>query len=140
MNPERSVSPDPLEIVRQFNDCINRQDLDGLAALMTDDHALIDSSAEVHAGKTLMLESWKEFFKSYPDYKNHFKYYEVRGEQVHILGFSSCSFDPLDGPAIWTARVRGNQVSEWRVYLDIPENRQTLDLPLDPGSPVDQIP
>lgn len=118
-------------IVMAFNEMINEQDLEGLASMMTEDHTFIDSSDEVHAGKELMVAGWREFFENYPDYRNHFNYYETRGERVFILGHSTCSHAPLDGPAIWTARVAGHRVAEWRVYLDSEQNRQALHLPLD---------
>jgi ketosteroid isomerase-like protein len=99
--------------------------------MMTEDHTFIDSSDEVHAGKEMMVTGWKDFFESYPDYKNHFEYLETRGNEVFILGYSTCSYEPLDGPAIWTARVEGGLVAEWRVYLDTDENRRLLELPLE---------
>lgn len=111
---------------------INDQDLEGLTALMTEDHTFIDSSGEVQAGKDQMAAGWKEFFGRYPDYRNHFQYLINRGDWVYILGRSSCTHQSLDGPAIWTARIDGGQVAEWRVYLDTESNRLKLDLPLDP--------
>lgn len=138
MNFGKPRSPEPLEIVQDFNDCINRGDLDGLADLMTEDHTFIDSSGEVHAGKHSMVAGWEEFFLSYPDYRNHFRYWETRDDQVLIMGYSTCSSDALDGPALWTARVRESRVSEWRVYLDTAENRQALGLPADQGPEEDR--
>ena len=35
------------------------------------------------------------------------------------------SFDPLDGPALWSAKLRDGLIAEWRVYLDSPENRDS---------------
>jgi ketosteroid isomerase-like protein len=121
----------PQEIVLAFNERINNRDLAGLATMMTEDHTFIDSSDEVHAGKERMVAGWKDFFESYPDYQNHFTYLETRGDRVFVLGHSTCSYPPLHGPAIWTARVVGAQIAEWRVYLDTEANRQMLELPLD---------
>jgi hypothetical protein len=46
-----------------------------------------------------------------------------------MLGRSHCQEEPiLDGPAIWTAHIRDNLVTEWRVYDDTPENRRSLGL------------
>lgn len=123
--------PSPQEIVLAFNEMINSRNLEGLASMMTDDHTFIDSSDEVQAGKKYMVAGWKDFFESYPDYRNHFSFIDTREDQVYILGYSTCSYEPLDGPAIWTARVEGGQVAEWRVYLDTDENRRDLELPLD---------
>jgi ketosteroid isomerase-like protein len=56
----------------RFNERINRQDLEGLAELMTDDYTFIDSGGNVTKGKNVMKEGWREFFKKYPDYRNKF--------------------------------------------------------------------
>jgi ketosteroid isomerase-like protein len=100
----------------RFNERINRQDLEGLAELMTDDHTFIDSGGNVTKGKNVMKEGWREFFKKYPDYRNKFTSVTVQDNVVVMVGYSTCSFKPLDGPSIWTARIRGRRVSEWRVF------------------------
>lgn len=121
--------PDPKLVVLQFNECINRQDLVGLGSLMTADHVFIDSSDEVCIGKELMLASWADFFRQYPDYQNHFTLLQSSDNQVAVIGHSTCVYEPLNGPALWAARVEDDLVSGWRVYLDTPVNRQKLDLP-----------
>ena len=111
-----------------FNECINNRDLDGLAALMTGDHSFIDSaSASVH-GKERVVEAWRGFFALFPDYRNIFERVESCDQLVAIMGRSTCSEQQLDGPALWTAKIRGDQVAEWRVYKDTPENRTALRL------------
>jgi ketosteroid isomerase-like protein len=106
----------------RFNEGINQQDLEGLAELMTDDHTLIviaNNKGEATKGKNLVKEGWREFFKKYPDYRNIFTSVTVQGNVVVMVGYSTCSFKPLDGPNIWTAKIRGGRVSEWRVcWLD----------------------
>jgi ketosteroid isomerase-like protein len=126
-----SNQTNPQEIVLSFNERINNQDLRGLAAMMTENHTFIDSSDEVYAGKKSMVAGWKDFFDSYPDYRNHFTYLETRGDRVYVLGHSTCSYQPLHGPAIWTAQVVGNRIAEWRVYLDNEDNRILLGLPIE---------
>ena len=42
---------EPISIIEKFNQCINQQELEGLAALMTPDHIFIDSSDDVHEGE-----------------------------------------------------------------------------------------
>lgn len=114
--------------VKRFNDYINDQDIEGLTALLSKGHEFIDSSDEIHRGKEFITKGWKDFFKQYPDYQNHFTHIETRCNLVLILGYSTCSYDPLDGPAIWTAKVENDLVVEWRVYLDTPENRVKLKI------------
>jgi uncharacterized protein (TIGR02246 family) len=110
---------DNKRIVVQFNQAINTQDLDGLVALMTEDHAFIDSSGASEQGREAMRSAWKGFFGAYPDYRNVFEQIETKGDSVVIRGHSICSNEPaLDGPAIWAATLRGGLISEWRVYAE----------------------
>lgn len=121
---------DPKLTVLEFNRCINQRDIKGLSELMAEDYTFIDSSDDVHTGKENMVAGWKNFFDTYPDYRNHFELLETRGNGIYILGYSRCEYDPLDGPAIWTAHVENDLVVEWRVYLDTDLNRRKLGLPL----------
>ena len=100
----------------RFNEKINQQDLEGLAELMTDDHTFIDNSGDITRGKDAMKKGWKEFFETYPDYRNIFTTVTVQNNVVVMVGYSICSYKPLDGPSIWTAKIRDGRVSEWRVY------------------------
>ena len=62
----------PILIVNDFNDCINNQDIEGMAALMHENHVFIDRDGSSHGPKTHMVKGWKEFFKLFPDYRNTF--------------------------------------------------------------------
>jgi len=103
-------------IALKFNEKINQRDLEGLAGLMTGDHTFIDNSGEITKGKDVMKEGWKEFFEKYPDYQNIFTCVTTQNNVVIMVGYSTCSYKPLDGPNIWTAKVLDGRVSEWRVY------------------------
>jgi len=119
------------EVATKFNDCINNQDIDGLANFMTENHTLIvhtSSEKRTDSGKEKCIEAWKEFFKSFPDYKNVFENVIVRDNLVIITGHSVCSFEPLDGPAIWVAKIEDGKIKEWMVYDDSPENRKKLSI------------
>ena len=100
----------------RFNERINQRDFEGLAELMTDDHTFIDNSGGVTKGKLAMKEGWRNFFEKYPDYQNIFTCVTTQDNVVVIVGHSTCSYKPLEGPNIWTAKMRGGLVSEWRVY------------------------
>ena len=72
---------DPKLTALLFNECINSQDIEGLADLMTDDHSLICYDNPDSNNKKLSLKGWSTFFKDFPDYKNHF----TRTNQEKIL-------------------------------------------------------
>ncbi|WP_228386541.1 nuclear transport factor 2 family protein [Ornithinicoccus halotolerans] len=120
---------DPWHVVQQFNDCITAGDADGLAQLMTADHAFIDSAGTAWRGRQACAQTWSGFFAAFPGYRNVFTMAETRSESVVVRGYSVCSAEPaLDGPAIWTAVVRGGKVAEWHVHEDTAEVRARLGL------------
>ena len=118
----------PAEIATHFNEAINAQDIDMLGVLMTGDHRFVDSGNNVTQGRKAVLDAWRGFFSSFPDYRNDFETLQTRDELVIISGRSRCSDERLDGPALWTARVKRARVAEWRVYEDTAEQRSKLGL------------
>jgi ketosteroid isomerase-like protein len=117
---------EPRAVAVEFNAAINARDLDGLARLMTDDHQFVDTEEHTVLGKDACLESWRGFFDQFPDYRNVFTTLIPRDNVVLVIGYSTCSFEPLDGPALWRAIVRDEKVAEWRVYADSEVTRQAL--------------
>jgi ketosteroid isomerase-like protein len=113
----------------RFNDSINRQDIDGLASLMSDDHTFIDTEGNAVAGKAGCVDAWRGFFGSFPDYRNIFTSLTAHGNAVTVVGHSTCSEPSLAGPALWTATIREGKVTQWRVYPDTPEIRERLSSP-----------
>lgn len=124
----RMHAPDPKLIALLFNASINARDLEGLLARMTDDHRFVDTENHVVEGRAAVERAWRGFFEAFPDYHNHFETLTSRGERVFILGRSTCSFAGLEGPAVWTAVIRGERVAEWRVYPDDAASRRALGL------------
>lgn len=119
---------DPITLVTAFNEAINRQDVDMLAALMADDHTFIGSEGERVVGKKAALEAWQTLFVQFPDYQNHFLRMYSDGQRVSVAGHSSCSNVVLTGPALWSVITTDDKLSEWRVYKDTPKNRELLGL------------
>jgi ketosteroid isomerase-like protein len=119
---------DPAATVVAFNTCINARDIDGLAARMADDYTFVDSAGAVEPGRSAGIDAWRGFFAQFPDYRNVFETVEVRDGTVIVIGRSVCSLEALDGPAIWTVRVRDGLVAEWRVDDDTPEVRTALGM------------
>ena len=116
------------DVANRFNGCINRGDLDGLAELMTDDHAFTDTLGATVAGKAACVDAWRGFFQHFPDYHNTFTKLTSRGDVAVAVGYSTCATAALHGPAIWAATIRDGRVAHWRVCLDTPEVRRELDL------------
>jgi hypothetical protein len=108
---------DVMMVALGFNEKINQRNLVGLVKLMTTDHTFIDNSGDVYKD---MKEGWREFFENNPDYRNIFTSVTVKDNVVVMVGYSTCSNERrLNGPSIWTAKIRGGRVSEWRVtWLD----------------------
>lgn len=118
--------PDASILVSSFNDCINAQDIEGLSRWMTDDHVFIDKAGSAVSGKSACLRAWRSFFAAFPDYRNTFDRMQASGDAVIIAGSSSCSDPRLAGRALWTARIHGMRISEWRVFEDTRGNRERL--------------
>jgi len=56
------------ETVLSFIDRINSRDIEGLGALMSDDHTFIDAHGnEVH-GKEKLIAGWRGYFEWFADY------------------------------------------------------------------------
>lgn len=112
-----------------FNDRVTAHDVVGLAALMTDDHAFVDSEGTAIEGKAECVEAWRVFFAEFPDYQNVFASARTDGEVVTVVGHSECSEPALAGPAIWTVVVRDGLVARWQVSVDSPETPAALGRP-----------
>jgi hypothetical protein len=119
---------DPKLIALLFNECINRRDLQGLSALMTEDHAFVDRDGSVHGPKQVMVEGWENFFKQFPEYRNIFNRIDSIENKVIILGHAYWSDKNPYDPVIWEATIVTDLVQEWRIYDDAPENRKRLNL------------
>ena len=58
----------------------------GLAKLMTDDHAFIDTGDNILRGKEKVLEAWKGFLDSFPDYRNMLDSVTFKDDTVTLKG------------------------------------------------------
>lgn len=96
---------------------------------MTDDHSFVDAEANTVSGKQACVEAWRGFFVMFPDYRNVFTSLTAQDDVVTIVGYSECTEQALAGPALWTAVIRGELVTEWRVHTDTPDTRIRLGVP-----------
>jgi uncharacterized protein (TIGR02246 family) len=127
---------DSAEVVaRAFVDAINRQDVEGLAGLMTPGHRFVDSLGGVTEGREKMRAGWVGYFKMVPDYSIVVEETYVAGPIVVMLGMAGGTYT-TDGelkaenrwetPAAWKAVVEGGLVAEWRVYADNEPMRELM--------------
>jgi ketosteroid isomerase-like protein len=119
---------DPKLTALLFNECVNTRDLEGLAALMTDDHAFVDRDDGRHAGKDHMTTGWKSFFGEFPDYRNTFSRIQSVNDLVVVRGYAEWTAGGERDHVIWTATIRDDLVAEWRVLEDTEANRRLLGL------------
>lgn len=111
-----------------FNECINNHDIEGLVGLMAENYTLICNGQVDARNKKTGRWAWSSFFKDFPDYKNNFVRVQTIEDFVAIAGYSTCSNDNLNGPALWSAQVVDDLVTEWQVYEDNEDNRKGLGL------------
>lgn len=120
--------------VVSFIDCINRRDLDGLLALMTDDHVLQVLDEAPVTGRDVLADAWNGYFTAYPDYLIYPQRIAHTGELVAVLGVTTGSHldlpdeEEMKLPVIWTARVDRGRLRSWSIVADTPETRQELGL------------
>jgi uncharacterized protein (TIGR02246 family) len=114
-------------VAQAFVRAINRQDVDALAELMTEDHRFTDALANVVEGREKMRAAWAAYFRMVPDYTIAVEETYSDGTVVVMLGVVRGTYTP-DGqlkpenrwktPAALRAVIEDSKVSEWRVYAD----------------------
>jgi uncharacterized protein (TIGR02246 family) len=123
--------PSPEKIVIKFVDRINAHDVDGLAAMMTEDHMFVDSDGDVAQGRDVMRKGWVDYFTNYPEYKIHISKICKSGKAVAILGATSGSHVAPEIEAqetvIWLAKIENGLVAQWCIYTDIDQIKKQQD-------------
>ena len=119
---------DSAETVAQaFIRAINRQDVNAIAELMTEQHRFIDSLGKLFEGRETLRRGWTKYFEMVPDYTVAIEETLCDGSIVVMLGVAEGTFAP-DGnlkpenrwttPTAFRAFIEGEKVAEWRVYCD----------------------
>lgn len=112
-----------LQTVKQFIAAINRQDVEGIYALMHDDHVFVDSQGNKLSGKDTMKEGWQGYFSWFPDYNITITDIFDKGDTFVAIGFAGASYKGNAEatwriPAAWKAVIKNNKISHWQVYAD----------------------
>lgn len=114
-------------VVAAFIDCINRQDLDGLAALMTEDHRLHCGGQQPVCGRDASLAAWTTYFGTFPDYVVYRRQVSALGADVTVVGTTTGSHrrlppeEEMRHTVTWIAHVIDGAVSRWQVGDDLAE-------------------
>ena len=116
-----------VSVAQAFVRAINRQDVAGLADLMTPGHRFTDSLGNILEGREQMRAAWAAYFRSVPDYSLAIEEFYVSGPAVVMLGLAQGTYSS-DGtlqeenrwrtPAALRARVEDGLIAEWQVYAD----------------------
>ena len=111
------------QTILAFIDRINTHDVEGLAALMSDDHTFIDAHGRQVTGREKMIAGWRGYFEWFPDY-----YIEVSdvfedGDKLALFGFAGGSYQNKQTeswrlPAAWKTIVADGRVTLWQVFAD----------------------
>ena len=117
----------PAETALAFIACINAHDVDGLIALMSEDHQFVDSLGHSFHGREGMRTAWEGYFAWFPDYQITVEDLLELDNLILITGQTRGTF-AVDGkllpenfweaPAAWKAVVKESQLTHWQVYAD----------------------
>jgi hypothetical protein len=130
----------PVAAVIGFIDCVNRGDIDGLTALMTDDHQLLIPGAPPVVGRDANRSAWRDYVALCPTYVIYPHQITEPEGLVAVLGHTTGSHLglPDDEEAretlIWVAEVRDGLLKSWRLLDDTPDNRRTYGFAMREGS------
>ena len=110
------------EVALAFVDRINRHDVGGLFALMSEEHRFVDGLGQEIHGRGKMEQGWAGYFAWFPDYSIEVENIASKGNVVALFGTARGTYSANGAkwkiPAAWKAVVRKGRVAEWRVYAD----------------------
>jgi ketosteroid isomerase-like protein len=104
----------------RFVAAINEHDVDALTSLMTQDHLFVDAMGNRLEGTQSMQAGWRNYFAMCPDYWIQIRHRLSERDTVLATGEAGGTIDGFQWrtPAAWEAVIRGQFVSEWRVFAD----------------------
>jgi ketosteroid isomerase-like protein len=124
---ECTMENSAVAVALEFINRINRHDVGGLAALMSEDHCFVDALGQVVDGRERMEKGWLSYFGWFPDYLIMVDEVLSNRNVVALFGTAEGTF-LVNGkllaenhwkiPAAWKAVMRGELVREWSVYAD----------------------
>jgi uncharacterized protein (TIGR02246 family) len=122
-----SIGSSAESVAQAFVRAINRQDVEGMAALMAPAHRFVDSLGKVIEGRDKMREGWTAYFRMVPDYCVAVEEFYPGDPVVVMIGVAQGTYT-RDGklnpenrwqtPVAIRALVEDGLITEWRVYAD----------------------
>ena len=123
------------EIVSAFIDRINAHDVDGMCALMDEDHTFIDGLGHSVKGPEAMRQAWESYFAMMPDYWIKVDRVFEDGGVLAVFGTAGGTvakdgrLDPANRweiPAAWLAVVGPTGIVRWQVFADTGPVREIM--------------
>jgi ketosteroid isomerase-like protein len=114
-------------VAQAFIRAINRQDVDAIVGLMTEQHRFIDSLGKISEGRGTMRQGWTRYFQMVPDYTVAVEETMCDGPVVVMLGVAGGTYaaqgqpkpeNHWTTPTVFRAFIEDGKVGEWRVYCD----------------------
>jgi ketosteroid isomerase-like protein len=123
-----------IDVVREFIGRINQHDVDGLTAVLTEDHRFIDSLGSVFVGRETLRAGWSDYFRLVSEYRITVDDFADAGSSLLLAGSVEGRSGGVDWkvPAAWRAVVRDGRIAEWQVYVDNEPLRASLRFPDPP--------
>ncbi len=127
----------PVDTVLAFLEQINARNVDGLCALMTEDHVFLDGLGNRMQGREVMRNGWAGYFRMFPDYRVSHTDIFSEGDVVAAFGSAEGTLAvkeelPKENhwsvPAAWRAVVRDGLIAEWQVYADNQKARKIMGM------------
>ena len=128
------IAASPIAVVISFIDCINRGDIEGLAALMSEDHALRVFDEPAEEGRERCVEGWRGYAAAFPRYLVLPARISPLGTTVAVLGSTTGSHlglpdeEESQQTLIWLGEVEGGLVRRWTLIEDSAANRERWGL------------
>jgi hypothetical protein len=124
----------PTAVALAFVDHINRGNLNGLVAMMSEGHRLEVFDEEPVIGREANAAAWRRYMAAFPRYQIYLRRINATGAVVAILGHTTGSHlglpdaEEREFTLLWLAYVRKGTVERWQLIEDSPSNRQQFGL------------
>jgi len=113
------------EVIKNFIQAINEQNISQLVSYLSEDHVFTNSSDKKIMGKELVIRAWMKYFELFPNYNIKVEHIMINETDLGVFGNSSGTYKNLEGdqnrwelPSAWKVKIADGQIKEWQVYTD----------------------